>query len=149
MGDEVDDAPDALHVALFSGFDLRVDGGDDLILGRFALGEVVEDAEAIHHAAWGQFDGSGVVPFLQPSHGVRSWEASASSCDVDVHSRPLFGGLARLFECLGYRRAVRGPALETWSFGVFVFGILWRDGPDEVETKFELRVQEIQCIFLS
>lgn len=35
-GDEVDDALDALHVGFLSGLDLRVDGGDDVVLGGFA-----------------------------------------------------------------------------------------------------------------
>lgn len=99
--DEVDDALDAFHVAFFSGFDLRVDGCDDLALGVFALGEVFEDTEAIHHAAGLEFDGAGVVPFLQFLHRVRSWEASARCGCVDVDSRPLVGGFAGLYECFG------------------------------------------------
>ena len=31
--DEVDDLLDAMHVAFFSGFDLRIEGRDDVILG--------------------------------------------------------------------------------------------------------------------
>ena len=100
-GDEVDNAPDAVHVAFFSGFDLRVDGRDDLALGLFALGEVFEDTEAVHHAAGLEFDGAGVVPCLQFLHRVRSWEASASGGCVDVDSRPLVGAFAGLFECFG------------------------------------------------
>lgn len=57
-GDEVDDALDALHVAFFSGFDLRVDGGDDSTFCLFALWEVFEDAEAVHNAAYLEFDGA-------------------------------------------------------------------------------------------
>ncbi len=100
-GDEVDDALDALHVALFSGFNLRVDGCDDLTFRVFALREVFEDAEAVHYAAWLEFDGSGVIPFLQFLHGVRSGEASASSSCVDVDFCPLFSDYAGLFEGLG------------------------------------------------
>ena len=50
-GDEVDDTLDPLHVALFSGLDLRVDGCDDLTL-RLFWREVFENAEAVHYTAW-------------------------------------------------------------------------------------------------
>ena len=102
-GDEVDYSPDSFHVALFSGLDLRVDGCDDLTLRLFPLWKVFENAEAVHHTAWLQFNSPGVVPFLQFLYRIRSWEASASSCSVDVDSCPLVGGLAHLFECLGDR----------------------------------------------
>lgn len=102
-GDEGDDVLDALHLAFLSGFDLRVDGRDDLALRRFPLREVLEDAEAAHHAAGLEFNGAGVVPFLQFPHGVRSWEASAAGRGVDVDSRPLLGRFARSFECFGDR----------------------------------------------
>ena len=100
-GDEVDDALDAFHVALFSGFNLRVDGCDDLTFRVFALWEVFEDAEAVHYTAWLEFDGSGVVPFLQSLHGVRSGKVSASSSCVDVDSCPLVSKFASLFEGFG------------------------------------------------
>ena len=100
-GDEVDDAPDAVHVALLSRFDLRVDGRDDLRLRLFAPWEVFEDAEAVHHAAWLQFNGTGVVPLLQFLHRFRAGEASARGGCVDVDARPLVGELACLFEGFG------------------------------------------------
>ena len=63
-GDEVDDAPDALHVCLLPRFDLRVDGRDESILGVLALREVGEDAEPVDDAAGVEFDGAAIVPFL-------------------------------------------------------------------------------------
>lgn len=100
-GDEVDDAPDAVHVALLPRFDLRVDGRDDLRLVLFAPGEVFEDAEAVHHAARLQFDGAGVVPFLQLLHRFRAGEAPARGGVVDVDARPFVGERAFLLEGFG------------------------------------------------
>ena len=126
-GDEVDDAPDALHVALLSGFDLRVDGVDDLGLGVVAAGEVAQDAEAVHDSTGVELDGSAVVPLLQFLNCVGAGEAPAGGGGVDVDVRVLFGRLAGLFEGFSHRGGVGGAGFEGWGFRVFVFGVLGRD----------------------
>lgn len=150
MRDEVDDLPDAVHVAFLSGFNLRIYGCDDLVFCVLALGEVFEDAEAIHDAAGLEFDGADVVPFLQFLDRVSALEGSSGGCGggVDVDMGPSFGGFAYLFEGSGYGGGVCGERFEGGRFSVFVFGIFWGDGSDEAEAEFELRVEEIQCIFL-
>ena len=96
VGDEVDDALDALHVALFSPFDLRIDFGDDVgfFLLVVATGEVFEDAEAVDDAAGLQLDGAGAVPFLEFPYGVGAGELSSAGGGVDVDAGPFLGGFA-------------------------------------------------------
>lgn len=101
--DEVDDTLDSVHVAFFSGLDLRVDGCDDLTFRLFPLGKIFENTEAVHDAAWLEFNSTRIIPFLQFLYSVRSWEASAIRSCVDVDSRPLVSSLAQLFEYPSHR----------------------------------------------
>lgn len=148
VSDEVDDAPDAPHVRLLPRFDLRVDGGHESVLGVLALGEGGQDAEAVDDAAGVEVDGAGVVPLLQFPDRVRAGEAGLGGGRVDVDPGPLLGRLAGPFEGLGDRGGVCGAGFEGGGLEVFVLGVLWRDRPDEPEAKFELRVQEVQGVFL-
>ena len=63
--DQVNDLPDAHHVAFLPRFNMRVDGSDKLIFGLFALRERPQDTEAVHDTAGLEFNGTNVVPFLQ------------------------------------------------------------------------------------
>lgn len=148
MSDEIDDAPDAAHVRLLPRFDLRVDGGHEFVLGVLALREVRKDAEAVDDAAGVEVDGADVVPLLQFLNGVRAGEAALGGGSVDVDSGPLLGRLAGPFEGFGDGGGVCDAGFEGGGFDVFVLGVLWRDRPDEPEAKFELRVQEVQGVFL-
>ena len=103
VGDQVDDLPDARHVAFFPRFDMRVDGTNELILGLFALRERSQDSEAIHDTAGVEFNGTTVVPFLQFPDRVCAREAATSSYHIDVNSGPRFGGFAGLFNGVGDR----------------------------------------------
>ena len=96
--DEVDDLPDARHVALLPRFDVRVDGTDELILALVALGKRVQDAEAGDDAAGLKFVGTDVVPLLQFPDRVCAGEAATGSCHVDVGSGPFLGGFAGFFD---------------------------------------------------
>ena len=144
-GDEVDDGPDALHVALFPGLDLRVEGMDELGLCLFALWEVGEDAEAVEDAAGVELDGAGVVPLLEFSDRVGAGEVAG----VDVDAGVFVGGFAGGFEGLGEGGGVRrGAGFEEGGFDEFVFGVFGCDGSDEAEAEFELGVEEVEGGFL-
>ena len=101
VGDEVDDLPDARHVALLPRFDVRVDGTDELILALAALGKRVQDAEAVYDTAGLELDGADVVQFLQFPDRVCAGEAATGSGHVDVDSGPFFGGFAGFFDGVG------------------------------------------------
>lgn len=74
--------------------------------------EVVEDAEAIYHAARNEVDGAGVVPCLEFPDGVGAREAAFGGGDVDVDVGPFVGGFAILFERLGDGGGVCGEGGE-------------------------------------
>lgn len=148
VGDEVDDAVDAAHVRVLPRFDQRVDEGHELVPGVLALREGGQDAEAVDDAAGVEVDGADVVPFLQFLDRFRAREAGLGGGRIDVDPGPLLGRLARPFQGLGDGGGVCGAGLEGGGFDVFVLGVLWCDCPDEPEAKFELRVQEVQGVFL-
>lgn len=147
-GDEVDDALDAVHVRFLPGFDLRVDGGDDVVFFGGGLREGAEDAEAVHDAAGVEVDGADGVPCLQGADCVGAWEVALLGGEVDVDVGVFVGGFAVFFERFGDGGGGGGEGFEGGGFDVFVFGVFGCDGSDEVEAEFELRVEEVQCVFL-
>ena len=101
MRDQVNNLPDARHVAFLPGFDMRVDGIDELIFGLFALRKRSQDTEAVDDAAGLEYNGTNVVPFLQFPDRVCALEAPTSSYHVDVDSGPRLGCFAGLFDGVG------------------------------------------------
>ena len=120
--DEVDDLPDAMHVAFLPFFDLRVEGRDDVVFCGVGLREVSEDAEAVYDAAGVEVDGAGVVPCLEFPDRVGAGEGAFAGSEVDVDVGPFVGGFAVFFEGFGDGGGVCcGEGVEGGGFGVFVF----------------------------
>ena len=148
-GEEVDDAPDALHIAPFSVFDIRVERPDHLTFRLLASWEFAQDAEPIDDAAGMELDGPAVVPFLEFPDSVGAREAARGRGGVDVDAGVFVGRLAGFFEGLGDGGGVRrGKGFEGGGFDVFVFGVFGGDCSDEAEAEFKLGVEEIEGGFL-
>ena len=149
-GEEVDDLPDALHVAPFSVFDFRVERPDHLTFRLLVSWELTQDAEPIDDAAGMELDGAAVVPLLEFPDGVGPREAARGRSGVDVNAGVFVGGLAGFFEGLGDGGGgVRcGKGFEGGGFDVFVFGVFGGDCSDEAKSEFELGVEEIEGGFL-
>ena len=149
-GEEVDDAPDTLHIAPFSVFDFRVERPDHLTFRLLVSWELAQDAEPIDDAAGMELDGAAVVPLLEFPDGVGAREAARGRGGVDVDAGVFVGGLAGFFEGLGDGGGGvrRGKRFEGRGFDVFVLGVFGGDCSDEAEAEFELGVEEIEGVFL-